>query len=156
MQGLTRLPTPGMPSPGLRIGDAERDRTCHELSEHYAAGRLSADELSDRTDLAVAATTSVDLARLTHDLPPLTGQSLAPGPVRSPGQPASDLARAVGVSVFGFTSTMAIICTVLLLWILGGTEPSAFASAALVAFGTFVGTLGLCYFVPRMVSLRRD
>lgn len=149
------------PSPGLRIGDAERDRICQELSEHYAAGRLSVGEFNDRSELAVAATTSLDLARLTHDLPPLNappmgGQRVALTPVRAPNQAPADLARAVAISVFGFTSMMAIVCTVLLLAVLGVGSSSAFGGAALVAFGTFVGTLGLCYFVPRMVSIRRD
>ncbi|MCW2936275.1 MAG: hypothetical protein JWM19_7237 [Actinomycetia bacterium] len=71
---------------GLRVGDAERDATAAELREHYAAGRLSLDELNDRISQAFAARTRGDLSAVMHDLP-----SLRPGgtPLPSAGQPSS-------------------------------------------------------------------
>jgi hypothetical protein len=81
------------PSGSLRVSDADRDRAIAELSEHYQAGRLTTEELEDRTGRALAARTSADLAALFTDLPrrqaPMTGAttgaaSTAPvGPARS-------------------------------------------------------------------------
>jgi hypothetical protein len=53
----------------LRVGDAERDRAVEALREHFAAGRLDADELDERLDAALTARTRADLARLFTDLP---------------------------------------------------------------------------------------
>jgi hypothetical protein len=70
------------PSGRLRVSDADRDRAIAELSEHYQAGRLTTEELEDRTGRALQARTTADLAALFTDLPrrqaPLTG-SAAPG-----------------------------------------------------------------------------
>lgn len=56
-----------------RIGDAERARACDELSTHYAAGRLTPDELDTRLADAVEALTLRDLHEVTRDLPRLRG-----------------------------------------------------------------------------------
>jgi hypothetical protein len=55
----------------LRIGDAERESAVTALGEHYAAGRISADELDSRTSAAYAARTEAELWPLFADLPPL-------------------------------------------------------------------------------------
>jgi hypothetical protein len=65
---------------GLRVSDAERDGTAAELREHYAAGRLSLDELNERISQAFAAKTRGDLDAVMHDLP-----SLRPGGTAIPG-----------------------------------------------------------------------
>jgi hypothetical protein len=57
--------------PELRVGDAEREATASLLREHYAQGRLSTDELSERLDATFAATTQGQLAHVTRDLPHL-------------------------------------------------------------------------------------
>jgi hypothetical protein len=53
----------------LRIGDAERDAAATELGDHYAAGRLTLDELHERLDAAFAAKTLGQLTRVMADLP---------------------------------------------------------------------------------------
>jgi len=53
----------------LRIGDAERDVAMVQLREHFVAGRLTFDELSDRIDAALAAKTQRHIDRLMADLP---------------------------------------------------------------------------------------
>jgi hypothetical protein len=53
----------------LRIGDAERDVAMVQLREHFVAGRLTFDELSDRIDAALAAKTQRHIDRLLADLP---------------------------------------------------------------------------------------
>jgi hypothetical protein len=53
----------------LRIGDAERERAAAELGEHYAQGRLTADEHAERLDRIWAARTHADLDAVFADLP---------------------------------------------------------------------------------------
>jgi hypothetical protein len=53
----------------LRIGDAERDAAMTQLREHFVAGRLTFDELSERIDFALTAKTQRQIDRLMADLP---------------------------------------------------------------------------------------
>ena len=53
----------------MRVSDAERESTAAELREHYASGRLTHEELTQRLDQAFAAKTRGDLAALMRDLP---------------------------------------------------------------------------------------
>lgn len=72
----------GVPErPDHRIGDAERDAVVDELKVHFGAGRLTVDELEDRTARALAARTSGDLVPLTHDLPAIAPPATAPDDV---------------------------------------------------------------------------
>jgi hypothetical protein len=67
----------------LRIGNAEREKAATDLGEHLAAGRLDADEYTDRVGKVYAARTAGDLAPLFADLPALH-QSPPPRPTRQP------------------------------------------------------------------------
>jgi hypothetical protein len=53
----------------VRIGDAERDRAIATLGDHFAAGRLTADEFEQRMDQALKARFNEDLEPLFADLP---------------------------------------------------------------------------------------
>ena len=53
----------------VRIGDAERDGAITALSEHFAAGRLSREELDERVEQAMSARFDADLTPLLADLP---------------------------------------------------------------------------------------
>jgi hypothetical protein len=53
----------------MRASDADRDAVVSDLSEHFQAGRLTADELGERTGRALAARTWGDLGELVADLP---------------------------------------------------------------------------------------
>jgi hypothetical protein len=67
----------------LRIGDAERDEAARELGEHFALGRITADEHSERLEQIWSARTAGDLAPAFRDLPrPKAGR---PDPVRPRG-----------------------------------------------------------------------
>jgi Domain of unknown function (DUF1707) len=70
---LSLLQTLGLPGAGsgTRASDAERDRAADALRRHHADGRLSTDELEERTGRAYAATTLGDLDQLFADLPRL-------------------------------------------------------------------------------------
>jgi hypothetical protein len=70
---VSLLQTLGLPGAGsgTRASDAERDRAADALRRHHADGRLSTDELEERTGRAYAAPTLGDLDQLFADLPRL-------------------------------------------------------------------------------------
>jgi hypothetical protein len=74
------------PDDSLRVSDAERDAVLRTLGDHAAVGRLTLDELEDRSGRALTAKTRGELATLTTDLPREAGAAtLAPSrrkPVR--------------------------------------------------------------------------
>ena len=53
----------------LRASDAEREQALELLRESFAAGRLTHDELDERTAAVYAARTRGELAGVTRDLP---------------------------------------------------------------------------------------
>ena len=73
----------------ILASDRERDRVADHLKRHFAEGRLTAEELSERLERAFSARTRGDLSRLTRDLP---GR-----PVRGRRRSA-DLQRAMAVA----------------------------------------------------------
>lgn len=56
---------------GVRASDAERERAAEALRRHHADGRLTTDELGERTERAYAAKTLGDLDQQFNDLPRL-------------------------------------------------------------------------------------
>ncbi|HET6741174.1 MAG TPA: DUF1707 domain-containing protein [Kribbella sp.] len=68
---------PGGP---IRIGDREREDAVRRLGEHYEAGRLSAEEHSERVEQALKAKTEADLGGLFADLPGPGPAGAARGP----------------------------------------------------------------------------
>jgi hypothetical protein len=60
------------PAPGMRAGDADREAAAAALAEHFAQGRLTLDELIERLDATLTATTHGELAEAVSDLPDLT------------------------------------------------------------------------------------
>jgi hypothetical protein len=52
-----------------RVGDAERDAAAQELGDHFAAGRLTIEELHDRLSHVLSAQTRGQLTRVMADLP---------------------------------------------------------------------------------------
>ncbi|HEY1915292.1 MAG TPA: DUF1707 domain-containing protein [Streptosporangiaceae bacterium] len=60
------------PAPDVRVGDADRDAAAAALSEHFAQGRLTLDELDARLDATLTAITHGELSQVTHDLPDLS------------------------------------------------------------------------------------
>ena len=70
------------PTESLRASDAERDETLRTLGDHAAVGRLTLDELEERSARALAAKTRGELALLTSDLPRQPGEG-RPAPTRA-------------------------------------------------------------------------
>ena len=66
----------------LRIGDAEREAAARELGEHFALGRITADEHSERLEQIWSARTAADLAPAFRDLP-------RPRVTQQPSRPAT-------------------------------------------------------------------
>src|SRR6201987_1201195 len=74
----------------LRIGDAERDAAMAQLREHFVAGRLTFDELTERVDSTPTAKTQRQIDKLMADLPRPPKVSR---PEPSPPVPAPDPGR---------------------------------------------------------------
>lgn len=70
----------------MRIGHAERDAALVQLREHFVAGRLTFDELTERIDLALAAKTQGQIDSLMADLP-RPPRSARPQPARPEPDP---------------------------------------------------------------------
>jgi hypothetical protein len=91
--------------PRIRAADADRDRATALLTEHHAAGRLTAEEFHDRMEKAMDAKTLGEIDELMTDLPaidlyqlpdatlrrppPRRGQSLLPAESLLPGESLS-------------------------------------------------------------------
>jgi hypothetical protein len=58
-----------VPAAQLRAGDADRDTILAQLSEHFGAGRLTGEELEERSGRALSALTMGELDELMSDLP---------------------------------------------------------------------------------------
>jgi hypothetical protein len=56
---------------GLRVSDQQREQAADALRDHFAAGRISEDELNERLDAALEAKTEPELNALLADLPKL-------------------------------------------------------------------------------------
>jgi DUF1707 SHOCT-like domain len=105
-----------MADPGeLRVSDQDRERVASELRDHFAAGRISDDELSERLEAAYQARTARELEALRVDLP------AAPA---SRAEERAQLARRRGdlrrrlVQQSGGAVIVFLICTVV--WVAGG------------------------------------
>jgi hypothetical protein len=68
-------------APQMKASDADRDEVVAALSEHFQAGRLTTQELEDRTGRALSARTLGELDALTTDLP--VGLQAQPAPPAS-------------------------------------------------------------------------
>lgn len=92
----TRLPCAKVPShlvgtsepQPIRIGNQEREAAVSALGEHFAHGRLEADEFDERVSAAYAARSSADLDRLFDDLPRPPAPPPPPPPAPLPAPPA--------------------------------------------------------------------
>jgi class 3 adenylate cyclase len=99
-----------MGSPGLRASDADRERIATLLRDHYGAGRLSDEDLSERVEAAYGARSMSELQALTADLP-------------SPARPSQHRRRRSGLEVsFRIHLTVYILVNVMLvaIWAASG------------------------------------
>ncbi len=72
--------------PDIRLSDAEREAAAADLGEHFAQGRLTADEHAERLEQVWAAKTRGEIAPIFRDLPSPYA-AVAAGPVGRDGGP---------------------------------------------------------------------
>ncbi len=98
-----------MPDEPIRTSEAERDRVIAALSNHFALGRLSLEELNQRVDQALQAKTRDQLKTLLLDLPVESAVPLQPG-IRSDVTHSNDLLKRTPWAPWAVT---AITCLVI-------------------------------------------
>ncbi|MCW2936274.1 MAG: hypothetical protein JWM19_7236 [Actinomycetia bacterium] len=98
------------------IGDADRDAAAAELGEHYAAGRLTLDELHDRLGQVLGARTRGQLLHVMADLP--TPRWAAAGPHARAVADESRQDRAKdGADNVGQFAAVALLLVAMLIWL---------------------------------------
>jgi len=119
----------------MRASDADRDRTAALLREHHAAGRLTAEEFSERLDKTYAAKTLGELDELLEDLPAIDlyalpdaslrhhrrgipGGGLPWGPARLVAEHPID--RMSGAWRAAWASCLSVSLIAFLVWLLSG------------------------------------
>ncbi|MGF1426332.1 DUF4190 domain-containing protein [Kitasatospora sp. LaBMicrA B282] len=159
--------TPGSSAPGyasMRAAHTDRDRTIDVLKAAFAEGRLSAEEYSQRFDLANKAQTYGQLAHLVGDLPsgPMPGPTLAPPsvPMGPPvpatflpppmARPAPNNGAAIASLVFGLLSFPTVGVASVPAIIAGHTARSQIrrtqeSGDGMATFGLVVGYLWLAF-----------
>ncbi|MGH3002954.1 MAG: DUF1707 SHOCT-like domain-containing protein [Gaiellaceae bacterium] len=101
----------------LRVSDDDRERVASEIREHFALGRLDADELSARLGRAYAAETERELEALRADLPRLPPDAAARRVAEAARRAlrARRLARRAAVLLLPF-------CVSTLVWLFAGAN----------------------------------
>jgi hypothetical protein len=115
--------------PAVRASDADRERVAKLLSDHAAAGRLTAEELDERLDAAYAARTTGELDALLGDLP------------ATPGAPPPDPAREVARRRLAHRAGAAVIAIVLCvgIWAASGAQGSFWPIWVMLVAGLGLG-----------------
>lgn len=128
---------PGGP---IRIGDKEREDAVKRLGEHYEAGRLTAEEHTERIGRALEAKTEADLKALFTDLPGTHKESSAPrtegfagafGPGRRPGWAARGPLGKIPFPVLIALAAIALIVSIGC--VVGGGHPPVLPLLLIVA-----------------------
>lgn len=127
-------------APQMRASDADRDAVVTAMSENFQAGRLTSEELEERTGRALAARTLGELDELTADLP-------APRPA-APAEPA---APAAPPRRHGYPVMVPLLVPVAVLAIVALTLGH---SASVHAWGTW-WVIPVALLVVRLLARRR-
>jgi Domain of unknown function (DUF1707) len=106
----------------MRASDEDRDGAAELLSEAYAVGRLSREELDERAAAAYQATMWGELRDLVADLPPPQARTGLPGDVVAPPRgPRSANRRLISELAWGFVLPVGAV----LAWAFGPVAISA-------------------------------
>jgi hypothetical protein len=105
----------------LRIGDVERDAAAADLGEHYAAGRLTLDELNERLEAVFSAKTFAQLTQIMVDLPGPGRLPWRTGPGRQgdPGARAGRGPQAASTPIdrAGRFAALSLLLLAMLIWL---------------------------------------
>ena len=118
----------------MRVSDAEREQAADELREHFAAGRLSAEEFGERLGAVYAASSVYDLEQLRHDLPDVPP---SPAARRAEVQRRQAELRGQLLQRAGGSFTPFAICT--LIWAASGTSGGFWPAWTLIIPIVFLG-----------------
>jgi hypothetical protein len=105
--------------PDIRASDTDRDRAASLLREHHAAGRLTAEEFSDRLDRAFAARTVGEIDGLLKDLPGIDLYRLPDAALTRRPRPQQPVRRNPGRgsrawrAAWGVWFTLSLVCFVI-------------------------------------------
>jgi Domain of unknown function (DUF1707) len=91
----------------VRISDDDRERAASELRDHFAAGRLSEEELNERLEAAYRARTEADLALLRTDLPALPANRRSELAIRR-AELRNELVQQTGAGLVPFAICVAV------------------------------------------------
>jgi hypothetical protein len=105
--------------PPMKASDADRDQVLAVLSENFQAGRLTSEELEDRTGRALSARTLDELDALTADLP-----SDAPVGLDEP----APVGRPIGPGFARLPIILVVLAAVVIAGVVLGTTASGHAS----------------------------
>jgi hypothetical protein len=126
----------------LRVSDEDRERVASEIREHFALGRLDADELSTRLGQAYAAETERELETLRADLP-----RLPPGAAARRATDATRRALRTRQHVRRAAVLLLPSCASTLVWLLAGAHGSFWP--------VWVGVASVLHFSRRSLPHRR-
>lgn len=135
------VPVRPVASLNQRVGDRERSSACDELAGHFAAGRLTGDELNQRLELAMTALTARELRALLADLP------VAPSLVQPAPAPSMPGGQRLGWSAFDTLVLVALLGSVMVIGVmmLGLAASGQVAMFLLAAVGGSLAALaGAC------------
>jgi Domain of unknown function (DUF1707) len=113
------------PAAAMRASDADRDAVLSDLSEHFQAGRLTAEEFDERAGRALAARTWGELKDLLRDLPTTVPGPRVPAAASSAARPErrapvpipvlAGIAIAIAVSI-GIAHAWGLLWLVFVVW----------------------------------------
>lgn len=95
------------PRGNMRVSDADRDRALRELSEAFQVGRITPDELDERSGQVLGARTGQDLSAVLADLPVERVPAARTPAARTT---AADPARRFLATRTAFAAAVAAIC----------------------------------------------
>jgi hypothetical protein len=103
------------PTAAMKASDADRDAVLSDLSEHFQAGRLTAEEFDERAGRALAARTWGELKDLLRDLPTTLSGSKVPAAASSGARPGRRAAVPIPLLV-GIAIAIAVSAGIVHVW----------------------------------------
>lgn len=98
-----------------RVGDLDRSAACDELAGHFAAGRLTGDELNQRLGIAMSARTARELRLLLTDLPDAPTPAGGPPPAQpAPVRQRSGWSVGDGLVLAALLGSVAVVAVMML------------------------------------------